>query len=530
MPAFIKILRCFLATAVLLSAQNTGPTTLSITNNTAGGGSSIITCGGTDDTAAIVAASPNIVLPSIGSCAANALNLPAGSRLMSQGATLKWITGNTGNLITESNSRVTFENLTIDLNGNLPAGASGGIFFNGGDQFTLKNVHVISTGSPAMLNPAVSTYNAGGLINGLYVENTVKGTHLFIAPNKRSDRKILVDGFYSDGSNRNAIAVQNSGSEGPANVEITHFYIANVTDTNGGTGQQGNAIDTFWADGVTVHDGQAVNTRFSSVRFATSYGNKAYSIKSTGTQETAYYAELGGWGNEFYDLTIENGVSGLNMTNVSQRPNYPLDSPNVAHNIVCRNLTDYCIKSEHDQVRTVLIDGVPIGIAHGYGSTTGNNIVRDVVCTRTSTAYPNVDVCEAIDANINPAAVDIASGIVSSNYTPLIATVYGASLSSGNNITGITQANPAVITYTGGVQPAANAKICLRAVGGMTQMNGLCTIVASSTGTTITTAIDSSTFSAFVSPTGGQKSWTMQFLNSGGTAQYAIPSNVTVSN
>jgi hypothetical protein len=491
-------------------------------------GATSITCGGTNDTAVVLAAAPLIQLPA-NTCAVDALNLPANSILKGPG-TVKWISGSTGNAITESNANVVFDNFTLDLNGNLPAGASGGFFINGGNNFTIRNVRVISTGAPAgMLNPAISVYNAGGLIQNVTVNNTVKGEHLFVNPNKRSDLKLLVDGWVSDGSNQNDIAIQNSGSEGPANVEIAHFSISNVTDTNGGTGQVGNAIDTFWADGVLVHDGVVSNTRFSIVRFATSQGNHAYNIKSTGNQETAYYAELGSSTDTFHDLTIENGVSGINLTNVSQRPNYPNDSPNTAYSITCRNLIDYCIQTEHDIVHDVLVDGVPIGIHQANGNTTGNNVVRNVTCTRSSTAFPNVDVCNALDVNIKSGAVDLVSGIATMNYTPLIANIFGSSLTSGNNITAITKANPAVVTFSTGSQPVVGSYYCFRQVGGMTQMNGLCTLVAASTSTTFTTQIDSTSFGTFAAPTGGQKSWTMQFYDSSGNPQYAIPSNFVQS-
>jgi hypothetical protein len=496
-----------------------------------GGGSgtaNYISCGGVDDTATIVAAAPVIQLPTA-ACAVDAMNLPANANLRGPG-TLKWISGRTGNAITESNANVVFDNLTVDLNGNLPAGASGGFFINGGNNFTIRNVRVTSTGAPAgMLNPAISVYNAGGLISNTTVDNTVKGEHLFINPNKRSDRKVLVDGWLSDGSNQNDIAVQNSGSEGPANVEITHFVISNVTDTNAGTGQQGNAVDTYLADGVTVHDGQVSNTRFSSVRFATSNGNQAYNIRSTGTQETAYYAELGGASNVFHDLVIENGVSGTNLTNVSQRANYPNDSPNTAYNITCRNMIDYCVQGEHDSIHDITVDGVPIGVHQGNGGTTGNNIVRNVTCTRTSTAYPNVDVCNALDVNIKSSAVDLVSGIATTNYTPLIGNIVGSALTSGNNITGITKANPAVISITGGTVPAVGSYVCFRQVAGMTQMNGLCSLITASSSSSLTTQIDSTGFGTFTAPTGGQKSWTMQFFNSAGAAQYTIPSNFVLS-
>lgn len=66
-------------------------------------------------------------------------------------------------------------------------------------------------------------------------------------------------------------------------------------------------------------------------------------------------------------------------------------------------------------------------------------------------------------------------------------------------VTGITQANPAVVTVSSNTSFAAGSIIELSSVAGMTEINGITGVVASVSGAEITTDIDASGFSAWTS-------------------------------
>lgn len=96
-------------------------------------------------------------------------------------------------------------------------------------------------------------------------------------------------------------------------------------------------------------------------------------------------------------------------------------------------------------------------------------------------------------------------------------------------ITGITQANPAVITFASGPTVSANQVYLIKDVYGMTQINGLLCTVSASTSTTMTcgngTAINSTSFTAFATPLQGAAT-ALLLYTSGTTPAYPWPSQV----
>lgn len=87
-----------------------------------------------------------------------------------------------------------------------------------------------------------------------------------------------------------------------------------------------------------------------------------------------------------------------------------------------------------------------------------------------------------------------------SSATSVTATIMGANASLPTlTITGVTKANPAVVTYTG-TQPANGSFVLISGVGGMTQLNGNVYVVAGATSTTFQLqATDSTGFTTYTS-------------------------------
>jgi hypothetical protein len=97
---------------------------------------------------------------------------------------------------------------------------------------------------------------------------------------------------------------------------------------------------------------------------------------------------------------------------------------------------------------------------------------------------------------------------------------YGSSF----NITGITQANPAVLTITSNF--VAGQTIQINGVAGMVELNGNSYIVLSSTPTTVTIDVDSTSFTAYTS--GGIASSRQNMINylTGEAKDIFFPSNI----
>jgi hypothetical protein len=499
------------------------------------------TCDGTTlDTTGIAnaaAAGAIVELPANRTCIINNLAVPANTMLRGKsGSVLKWQTGQTGSMLKPAAANVTVENIIFDLNGNLPSAANVGAiaFVAGASNFQFRNNTIINTGSPSMLNPALSITGVPGVVQNLRVmDGTVTGTHLFIDSTGLETNKILVSGFFSKGSNRNAIQIYNNygtTTEGVANVEIQNFDIQNVTDTALSNGLYGNAIAMLYSDGVYVHDGSINGTRYSAWRLTAGAHNKAHDIRTKNTGDVAFYADNGSWGNELHDLTLTDGYAGVKFTGIATRPQFPNDAPNVAHDITVRNMRGYAAWLEHDVARNFLVDGTPFGAVNGAGSNTGNNAVSGINCTRSNTAYPQVDVCLLLDTNMKTSAIDTVANITTSNYTPVISNIIGSNLAASVVVSGISKAAQAVVSYSSGTQPVTGAVFCFYGVSGMTQMNGQCPSVVSSTGSTFTVNLNTTAYSTYVAASGGQTANATAFFSSGTTPQYSLPTNAKFAN
>jgi hypothetical protein len=190
----------------------------------------------------------------------------------------------------------------------------------------------------------------------------------------------------------------------------------------------------------------------------------------------------------------------------------------------------YAAWLEHDVARNFLVDGTPFGAVNGAGSNTGNNAVSGINCTRSNTAYPQVDVCLLLDTNMKTSAIDTVANITTSNYTPVISNIIGSNLAASVVVSGISKAAQAVVSYSSGTQPVTGAVFCFYGVSGMTQMNGQCPSVVSSTGSTFTVNLNTTAYSTYVAASGGQTANATAFFSSGTTPQYSLPTNAKFAN
>ena len=110
--------------------------------------------------------------------------------------------------------------------------------------------------------------------------------------------------------------------------------IEDTAAQNGGSGQNGNAINVFRAHNVTVRGNRIRNAAFSAVR-----GNAASNIQitnntCTGLGEVAIYAEFGFEGAVIANNTIDGAAIGIAVTNFNEGGRLAVVQGNLIRNLV----------------------------------------------------------------------------------------------------------------------------------------------------------------------------------------------------
>lgn len=393
-------------------------------------------------------------------------------------------------------------------------------FIDTATNFRLVNNTIMSSGSPSNTMGAVLMYNSTGSI----YNNTISIPGTQIRVDGRTGKSVTVANNILSGSQGNAIYITDSETytirAHPLPIVVSGNYISSVTDGFSGTGQTGNAIVVFQADGVKVEHNTAKTIRFTGVRVDLSADVDVGGNTVDGAQETSMYAELGASSVNFHDNDILNFNSGINLTNVSQRSP---DDTNTAVNNRLTNGTYYGIKGEHDFIRGNSVESVPFCYLVGFGSTSHDNVLQNNTCTHNNSAFTPVAVAVGVDKSINSGGVNLVAGQVSGTTT-ITPAIFPVSLPDAITITGITKATSGVVTFNAGTQPPIGSTVCFASIFGMVELNGLCPTVAASTSTTVTLNLNTSAFTTFTAGTGGQKSYGATVYSSGTTPNYSFPS------
>lgn len=425
------------------------------------------------------------------------------------------------------------ENLTIDGAGIVQTTSNKFLLFgNAPTNLQIVNCIWINSGTPDNTMGAILAYNCTATIDGnRMTDSTVTGTQIKV--DGRANKYVKVCNNVLVGSQSNGIYITNSTGGYTSRsvvlpVEVCGNYIKSVTDGFSGTGQTGNAIVIYQADGVQVHHNQCISPRFTGVRVNSSADVQVQGNYVDGAGESSMYAELGAIGCQFIGNKIMNFVSGINLTNISQRS--PEDLNFAYHNDLVNGI-HYGIKVEHDVAKFNRIDGCPFPILIGFGSSSHDNHVFGNIITRSSTSYPNVIVPISIDRSMAPgdAAETVTNNILKSGV--VIRQMFPMSFPDAAQITAITNATAMVVSYSNSTNPtpAIGQVWGFAQIGGMTELNGQTgTITAVNTGSKTMTfgGIDSSAYGSFTSPTGGQKSSAVILYASGTTPHWSIPTKI----
>jgi len=124
------------------------------------------------------------------------------------------------------------------------------------------------------------------------------------------------------------------GENGSDGSIITGNRIANIDWRGGGTGQNGNGINVFWADEVIVSGNHIADCAFSAVRLNSTRNNQVSGNICLRSGEVAIFSEFGFSGSIIANNIIDGAATGISITNLDTGGQLAVCSGNVVRNIM----------------------------------------------------------------------------------------------------------------------------------------------------------------------------------------------------
>lgn len=179
---------------------------------------------------------------------------------------------------------------------------------------------------------------------------------------------------------------QESGADGS---RIFGNRIASIDWKGGGNGQNGNGINVFRADGVSITDNSIRDCAFSAIRLNATNDTRVIGNHCVGSGEVSIFSEFGFSGSIISDNLVEGGAAGISMTNFDRNGRLSVCKGNIVRNLASGSLTNpgvvpYGIAAEADAaIVGNIVEAVPgSGIVVGWGPylrdvLVSDNLVRD---------------------------------------------------------------------------------------------------------------------------------------------------------
>jgi uncharacterized secreted repeat protein (TIGR03808 family) len=227
---------------------------------------------------------------------------------------------------------------------------------------------------------------------------------------------LKISGNHVRSAGNNGILVWRS-APGDDGTLVTDNRIENVSNTSGGSGQYGNAINVFRADNVIVRGNRIRDAAFSAVR-----GNTASNLQIVGNTctklgEVALYAEFGFEGAVIANNIVDSAAMGVSVTNFNDGGRLAVVQGNLIRNLV-----------DHRPIGTDPNDDAGIGIGVEADSLVNGNVIENA---------PHIGISVGSGQYLRDVAVS-ANIVRGANYgiTVSVAPGAGTSLIADNLISG----------------------------------------------------------------------------------------------
>ncbi len=122
-------------------------------------------------------------------------------------------------------------------------------------------------------------------------------------------------------------------TKGPDNSIVRANRISRILAKKGGTGENGNGINIFRADGVTVSDNHVAECAFSAIRSNAGSNVQILNNQCLSSGETAIYSEFGFEGAMIANNLVDGAANGILVVNFNEGGRLASVSGNIIRNL-----------------------------------------------------------------------------------------------------------------------------------------------------------------------------------------------------
>ncbi|ADZ71416.1 TIGR03808 family TAT-translocated repetitive protein [Polymorphum gilvum] len=306
------------------------------------------------------------------------LALPSGTLIVGvPGRTRLVYRGGGGLLATaEGGERIGLDGLVFDgANKSLAEHAFGLLHFRAVDQLTVTDCEILGSSRSGLALDRCSGHVSRCLVSGAAEAGirSVEARGLSIA-----------DNTVSDCANGGILVLR--WSPGEDGTLVTGNRIERIAARAGGTGQNGNGINVFRADGVLVANNRVADCAFSAIRSNAGSNVQILGNACLRSGETAIYSEFGFEGAVIANNLVDGATMGISIANFMDGGRLAVCSGNIVRNLKSEGpyppeVAGFGIGIAVEADTTVtgnVIEGAPkFGLLLGWGP-----YLRDVVATQ----------------------------------------------------------------------------------------------------------------------------------------------------
>ena len=331
---------------------------------------------------------------------AGELNLPAGAQLIGVRGATRLVLSRGHSLVSASRAdALTLSGLTLDGAGMPLAQGRGLVHIAHARGLRISDCEIVASGRHGIMLEASEGRVTGSTVIG------AEGAGIF----SLDARGLEISGNTIRGAGNNGIAVWRSelGDDGTLVIDNR---IEEISARDGGSGQNGNAINVFRAGNVMVRGNRIKGAAFSAVR-----GNAASNLQilgntCTGLGEVALYAEFGFEGATIASNVVDGAALGVSVTNFNEGGRLAVVQGNVIRNLVAfravgadpSDVAGIGIGVEADTAVTgnVVENAPTAGVVLGWG-----RYMRDVAATSNVVRGCGVGIAVSVAAGAGSAVI-----------------------------------------------------------------------------------------------------------------------------
>lgn len=200
--------------------------------------------------------------------------------------------------------------------------------------------------------------------------------------------------------------------EGDDNAIVSNNRITRIRSDAGGSGQNGNGINAFRANGLLISNNHITDCAYSAIR-----GNAASNIQMVANQchrigEVALYAEFGFQGAVINSNIIDNAATGISVTNFNEGGRLAVIQGNLIRNLFRREQepqdkrgTGMNVEADTLVTGNTIENAPDTGIAIGWGE-----YMRDVCVTGNLVRKARYGIL--ISSNVQAGACTVTSNMI----------------------------------------------------------------------------------------------------------------------